>query len=222
MVTFIVSPNVIYFGFSFLLIFYAIQAKAVIKEAKTTVLVNHQSLLAILFSSVKDPYASELHSDDRIRVWPFCAITIIFPFAISAFPFLFDFDVMALNSDVVSSGKVFVILSDFAVNFIVVLITVEFSLLYGFRRLPKHWLHLLLVAVALDILMFTLVSFSKRSIDSQIDLYVELPWSTIIFLLVGCCGSFFASLIIVVSIRNISDVGVKERNAEEVSVVLGD
>ena len=139
--------------------------------------------------------------------WPYLAITIIFPLIISIIPLLLiEFpDLKYINSDgtvIFHNGELMEILSAFISNLLIVLVTLEFSLLFGID-LPekcKKWRDLLMVASCLDVVMFLMISIFNSKIGENSDVFLNISVLSIIFIFICALFSFIATTSVVFSI----------------------
>lgn len=189
----------IYVGFSMLFIAYIMQLMTAANESSNT------------------PYKSDLPLSDYVfgnkgkilRHWPFFGITILFPFCFSVIPILVkvpSFEVAKGATQIISVGQIFLTLTSFAKNYLIVLITLEFGLLYGFENLTRRWKRLLLVATALDIIMYLLLTYIFFKIEANLVVFHQMSWMTVAFLLLGCLASFLATLYVVISVTLLNEM----------------
>lgn len=154
--------------------------------------------------------AEFVHGKQRAtaRHWPFFAITILFPVLISTLPIIFApsrFQVLEGGIQVVNLDNVFVFATTFAMNFLIVLITIEFSILYGLKNLPHHWITVLLVATTLDVVMFLFISYMRFFVEFSAQDQVIYSWYTFAFVLNGCIFALLASAYVIISVRLLNE-----------------
>jgi hypothetical protein len=136
--------------------------------------------------------------------WPFIAITIIFPLLVSGLPLLAKFPEAAAGTTASSGAPNFLAALDMAINYFIVLITVEFGLLASMSG-SGTWQQLLVVTTVLDLSAYIFCVFVQARVHATPN-QTEPSWPTMIYLVAGCFVALLASLYTIVA-AHVAGVG---------------